>query len=167
MPPLVPAPDAFTGFTTIATTAQLRSAMDAAEPGTSLALYLPQGSVLELGGSPVIVPAINMSLVSAGEGATLDAEHRSQVFTPRSGARLHVSALTLANGHSITNGGTMFIQYSRVTLEQKSSIVNSTSMGFGGAIAMDAGSLTLSDGCEIVNSSTLSTTSQQAVWAAP
>ena len=71
MPPLSPAPD---GFTTVATTAQMRAAIASTPLLGNLSLYLPEGAVLPLEGAPIDVGPINLRLVSEGEGAMLDAE---------------------------------------------------------------------------------------------
>eukprot|EP00966_Prymnesium_polylepis_P157293 3635305-Prymnesium_polylepis.1 len=61
MPPLIPGPS---GFTTVATPAQLQAAVNTTPPHDSLLLYLPPGSVFRLGGMPIIVGPIDLLLAS-------------------------------------------------------------------------------------------------------
>ena len=84
---------------------QLRAAIAGTPPLGNLSLYLPTGLVLTLGGAPIDIRPINLQLSSDGEGATIDAKHRSEVFVLASGARLVVRKLTITNGRSESSGG--------------------------------------------------------------
>jgi hypothetical protein len=148
VPPLVPGP---AGFATIATVEQLRAVIDGAPPLGNLSLYLPPGSILQLDGTPIAVGSINLQLSSDGEGATIDAGHRSQMFRLTSGARLRVHALTLANGHSAGLGGVAFVAATVRVDFSSCRIANSSSM-HGGAMVVTGGSVTVSDGSTIANS---------------
>ncbi|KAL3905551.1 MAG: hypothetical protein SGPRY_010872 [Prymnesium sp.] len=78
----------------------MQEAIDATPTNGSVRLYLPPGSLLSLGGAPIVIGQIDALIASEGEGARLDAEHASRVFEVRRGAHLELRALTLANGHS-------------------------------------------------------------------
>eukprot|EP00966_Prymnesium_polylepis_P048064 1113296-Prymnesium_polylepis.1 len=143
--PLIPAPE---GFTTVATTDQLRAAINATVWLGTLALYLSPGSVLLLGGSPILVDGINLQLSSDGEGALLNAEHRSRLFEVQRGGQLTLNFLTLANGKTETNymrGGALNIGFGSSVVVTDSLIIHSISLTMGGAAAVSGGSLLLSN----------------------
>ena len=106
-PPLLPAPG---GFVIVTAATEIRAAITTTPPGGSLALYLPPGSVVLLGGAPITVGPISLVIASDSEGATLDAEYRTQLFDVQSGAQLQLHALTLMNGVSSAVGGAMAIR---------------------------------------------------------
>eukprot|EP00966_Prymnesium_polylepis_P048065 1113297-Prymnesium_polylepis.1 len=144
--PLIPAPE---GFTTVATMDQLRAAINATVWLGTLALYLPPGSVLLLGGSPILVDGINLQLSSEGEGALLNAEHRSRLFKVLRGGQLTLNFLTLANGTSenyfLMGGGALYIGLGSSVVVTDSLIIHSNSPNTGGAAAVSGGSLLLSN----------------------
>jgi hypothetical protein len=148
MPPLVPGP---AGFTTVVNADQLRAAVSLTPVRGSLLLYLPPGIVLLLGGVPIVVSAIDLEIISDAEGATIDAQSSSRIFDVRSGARLQLRSLTLANGYSASTGGTISMQGGSITLAKRSSIVNSTADVNGGAIEVLSGILMMFDESSIVN----------------
>ena len=161
-PPALPAPPsppplpslypARSGFTTVVTEGQLRSAIQAAPPLSNVSLYLPPSSVFLLGGDPIIVGPINLHLASDGEGSTLDAESLSRVIQVQRGGRVQMWSLTLANGESHAIGGTMHVT-DGVRIDMISCrVVKSATQGYGGAIAITGGRMMLL-GSSIVNSS--------------
>ena len=149
MPPLVPGPD---GSTTVITTEQLRAAIEGTPPLGNLSLYLPPGTVLPLGGTPIAVGPISLQLSSDGDGATIDAEHRSAVFALASGARLIVRTLALTNGRSTFFGGVATIP-ATVHVELLGCVLSNSIAAYGGgAVAAVGGRVTVSNGSTIINS---------------
>jgi hypothetical protein len=101
MPPLVPGP---AGFITVATTEQLRAAIDGMLSFSNLSLFVPPGTVLHLNGVPINMSKVNLQLVSGGEGATIDAGGLSTTFMAERGGRLRLATLVIANGQSLRGG---------------------------------------------------------------
>ena len=97
----MPAPD---GYKLMATSDQLRSTIEDALAGSKLALYLPPGSRLTLGGAPIAIGPIEVTILSGGEGAVLDAQHASLFFKVQPGAALALEMLTLTNGATTKKG---------------------------------------------------------------
>eukprot|EP00966_Prymnesium_polylepis_P249526 5768909-Prymnesium_polylepis.1 len=180
MPPMVPGPS---GFKTVLFTSQLRAEINSAPalyPNHSVALYLTPGTVFQLDGASIVVRAIHVQLISDGEGATLDAQQLSRVFDVQSGALLQIQGLTLANGYSMSTGGTISVLGGKVIMgatriinslagfqagailvdgggslrASKSSVLNSISNSMAGAIGVGGGGshVILDDGCLIRNS---------------
>ena len=178
MPPFMPAPD---GYRLITTIDRLRQTIEGALSGVPLALYVPAGSALAIGGAPIVIGLIDLTLASGGEGATLDAHHASRFFEVRPGATLTLEMLTLANGktaenkgkggvitvdgasvaiiscHMInstsnTDGGVMLITGDSHVLIDGCQIENSHAEDWGGVFQMESGNLTLRNGCQITNS---------------
>ena len=152
-PPLPPIVPGRSGFTTVSTEGQLRSAIQAAPSRSNLSLYLPPSRVFLLGGVPISVGPINLHLVSDGEGSTLDAESLSRAIQVASGGRVQMWSLTLANGAAPAVGGTMLVS-AGVRIDMMSCrIVNSTTRAYGGAIAIITGGRMMLLGSSIVNAS--------------
>eukprot|EP00966_Prymnesium_polylepis_P074880 1737164-Prymnesium_polylepis.1 len=151
MPPLIPGPS---GFITVATVPQLQAAIDTTPRFSSLAVFLPPGTLLQLNSAPIIVDSITLEVASTAGGATLDAEHRCSIFRVLgSNAQLRLYALTLANAYSSGNGGSIAAE-GGVTLSNVS-IVNSTSDSTGGAVYIYSGSWMMAHNSSILNSSAL------------
>ncbi|KAL1530192.1 hypothetical protein AB1Y20_001108 [Prymnesium parvum] len=148
MPPLIPAPN---GFTSVGSLAQLRAAIKATPPGGQLRVFLPPDAEYRLGGEEIVVGSIDLTLVSSGSGATLDAHHESRLFKVQNGASLHLSLISLLNGFSESGGGAMVVLSSSVSLSA-CLIVNSSSNLRGGVFSMDGSSLTVAGGSRIQNS---------------
>eukprot|EP00966_Prymnesium_polylepis_P042848 995705-Prymnesium_polylepis.1 len=147
-PPPPPAPPPHTpssvGFTVVTMIDELRAALAATLAGGSLALFLPEGCVLVLGGAAIVVDAIDLHLTSEGSGATLDARHASQVFDVKNDAALRLHTVTLANGQAASGGGAVHISFGRVTMTA-CTMVNSRAGFFGGAMQVNNGNVTLAD----------------------
>eukprot|EP00966_Prymnesium_polylepis_P329473 7385162-Prymnesium_polylepis.1 len=140
LPPFLP-----DGTVPVMTAAQLHSVIVSAPSLASLAIYLPAGSVLALGGAQIRVEGIDLRLISDGDGATLDAEGSSRIFVVKHGGRLQLEGITLVNGGNQDNGGAMYIRNATVVL-LGSSVRHSASRFAGGmAYIRDAGSLAISD----------------------
>ena len=148
IPPFAPVPS---GVHAVATADQIRGRINATAPGGSLALQLPPGVIIPLEGAAIVVGAISLTIASSGAGATLDAGRRSRVFEVQPGAQLQLQSLTLANGASSVDGGTMALSHASVTLSG-SAIVGSSAGLSGGAIWVLGGDLTLTGQSTVVNS---------------
>eukprot|EP00966_Prymnesium_polylepis_P102264 2368711-Prymnesium_polylepis.1 len=160
-PPVPPLTPGVRSYTTVVTEAQLRSALDAHPlQGSLLSLYLPPGIVLMLAGAPVTVKAMNVTLVSDGVGAVLDAQYLSPVLTVARGACLQLKSLTLANGYSVGFGGSVYLSDS-IMVGSSILIANSTSLVGGGALYLSSSTVELNRGSHIINS----TTREEGVWA--
>ena len=151
LPPSPPWPPAPSGMNLVATTEDLRHAINATAPGHPLALYLPEGVVFPLNGEPLTIGPISLLLQSDGAGATLDAQRLSRVFDIAMGCQLRVVGLTLANGWHDTYGGTVMMLFMNSIVLSRCMLVNSSALISGGGIAMSHGSLVLTDGTQIVN----------------
>ena len=147
MPPLVPGP---MGFTTVATTAQLRWAIEATPPNGSLTLFIPPGSTLSLEGSAIEIGAVSVHLASDGEGATLDANRDSRLFWVKGEGNLRLQFLTLANGRTSGNGGAVMMSLGGVLHGSNITVVNASCSASGGAISTTGGTLTLDKGSSIM-----------------
>ena len=140
----LPAPP---GWLSVASTEQLRGTVNT-NTSAALALWLQPG-VYALGGAPLEIRAMDVQLLSSGDGsAVIDAERMSRVFTLSSGAKLIVNGLTVANGWcgEDESGGTMAITAGADVTFARSVVVNSTALSNGGAFFVLGGALTLSDG---------------------
>eukprot|EP00966_Prymnesium_polylepis_P119122 2753221-Prymnesium_polylepis.1 len=104
--------------------------------------------------APIAVGPIHLQLVSHGRGATLDARGQSRHFEVHTGAVLLLHAITLANGHSDTDGGTLMVDGGRVTLSN-STIVNSSASAWPTRVSGGAVYVTNGGHVAMVNSSSI------------
>ena len=132
MPPLVPAPS---GFDTVGSVDQMESALKQTPPGGVVKLYLHPGSVFLLSGAALQVEDIELHLASGGEGATIDGQHLSNLFSIRNATVVLGPSLTLTNGNQGGNGGAVSATDAIVELNNVS-VLNSHTGGLGGALLM-------------------------------
>jgi hypothetical protein len=131
---------------------EVRAAIDTTPAGGTASLFVPPGLVLLLEGADVVVGSqIHLQILSTGEGATIDAQRLSRVFDVQSGARLSLRLITLANGHSSSEGGALRINNGSALLSC-ASIMGSYADVRGGAILVDAGHVMLTDRSAVVDS---------------
>ena len=101
LPPVSPPEPAFApfspfpaGLTTVRSATQLRAAL---ANGVPMTLFVPEGHWLLLGGEALTVSS-NISLLSTGVGATIDAQSLSRVAEVAPAGRLELRSLHLVNG---------------------------------------------------------------------
>jgi hypothetical protein len=82
----------------VATTAQLRDALERSDANGRVTLYLPEGNVYPLNGTQLHIPSIHASLKSDGAGATLDAQGMSLHFDVAPGGQLHLHRVHTRGG---------------------------------------------------------------------
>jgi len=95
LPPIAP------GVSAVGTTAELRAAL--ATAGSRPVYLLPV--VYPLGGKPLNVSGINVTLEGLGDGATIDAETMSRAIDVSSGGRLVLRRIEVINGAAESGGG--------------------------------------------------------------
>lgn len=101
------------GFTSVADTAALRSALEGAPADGVVELTLTAGTNYALGGYGLVVPAgAKATLQSEGVGATIDAEGLSRNFDVSGGGTLSLDRVHLANGVATESGGCALVRSS-------------------------------------------------------
>ena len=128
-PPIAPIP---AGFTPVQSTEEVQAALVKHE---TVFLYVPEGSHLLLHGQPFNVRG-NVTLVSAGDGATLDAQSLSRIADIAVGF-LELRRLRLVNGNAIEGGALRVGASSSLTVDA-SNITNCSAVD-GGALFLDGG----------------------------
>ena len=99
------------GFTSVADTAALRSALEGAPADGVVELTLTAGTNYALGGYGLVVPAgAKATLQSEGVGATIDAEGLSRNFDVSGGGTLSLDRVHLANGVATESGGCVLVR---------------------------------------------------------
>ena len=121
-------------------------------PQGSASLFLPPGSMLEFQGQSIIIGAMDLQIRSEGEGATLDAQHLSQVFVLQRGARLHLHKMTLLNGFASVNGGAVLLTSNASIVLTSCNLTNSIAENLGGTMGVVSGSSVTMVACGIGNS---------------
>ena len=91
-PPLSP------GMAVVSSMVQVRGRVAAASQGEAISLYLHDGWRYELGGAELQVTGFNLTLCSAGEGAVLDAQQQSRLFSVTGGGRISLVGLRMLGG---------------------------------------------------------------------
>ena len=67
--------------------------------------------VFPLGGAPLTISGMNVTLEGAGEGSTIiDAKLLSHGFTVSNGGQLTLRGLSVVNGNNATSGGGLLVQ---------------------------------------------------------
>jgi hypothetical protein len=108
-PPLtLPPAETIFGHTVVHDTSALRRALSGVAPNSRVALYLPPAAVFRLGGTPLHVTNIELSLRSDADGATIDAQSLSRAFEVHGGT-LHLHTIHVANGRANTFGGGILV----------------------------------------------------------
>ena len=105
VPPLPPTPPLFPDQTLITTPSALRAALAGAAPGSSVVLFVPPGAVFVLSSSPLVVDGVNLTLASAGAGATLDAQLASRCLEVRNNGSATLEHIHLRNGRVVDQPG--------------------------------------------------------------
>ena len=164
-PPLDLAP---AGTTTVTDATALQQAIDATPPGGAAQLFAPPGTRILLDGTALNISDSKMiSLVSSGEGATIDGGGRSRLFTLLSGAALGVAGVNCTNGRATgpfsdpplssgANGGAFFASGSSNLTLVGAFVINCTVTGpdgseqGGGAIYLQTQSVATLDTCTFV-----------------
>ena len=106
MPPPPPlSPD----FVAAASEAKLRSLItEAATSQADVAIYLPPRADVKLDSYIYCSSDIKVTVASSGEGATLDGQEQTRLFTLGNGCSLTLRGLTLINGRGNSNGGVVY-----------------------------------------------------------
>ena len=133
------------GQTLVTNASQVQSAIDATPLGDTAQLYAPPGTRIVLDGTAFNITSKSVSLVSSGEGATVDGGGRSRLFTLLAGASLELTGVNCTNGRATTlspiatpapsgpNGGAFYASgASNVTLVG-AFVINCTVDGPGGS----------------------------------
>jgi hypothetical protein len=126
----------------VRTAGDLRDEIAAAAPGGNASLLLiPPGARLRLGGTPLSIESRHIVLASADDGATLDAEQDSSVFTLLNGATLELERIHLTRGvAALANGGggAAYVNGSNITLKDcniSSCVATNGALGGGALLA--------------------------------
>ena len=109
LPPIAP------GVSAVGTTAELRAAL--ATAGSRPVYLLP--IVYPLGGEPLNVNGINVTLEGLGDGATIDAETMSRAIDVSSGGRLVLRRIEVINGAAESDGGGLRIDGANSSLRME------------------------------------------------
>ena len=105
-PPLLPLPPLSSGFDAAASEAELRSLITeaAATPLADVSVYLAPGAHLKLSSQIRCASSINVTVASSSEGATLDGQGQTRLFSLSGGCSLTLRGLTLVNGKAGRGG---------------------------------------------------------------
>lgn len=76
----------------------------------------------------------SLTITGAGPGAIVDGNSTTQLFVAISGARLHLSDMTLAHGYDWENGGALVVADANVSFSGNTYIVSNYAPEEGGAI---------------------------------
>ena len=122
-PPIAPAPPLAPGTVVVETADELRVAL--ANAVATLRVFIAPGSVIALGGKPLVVSAINVTISSSRDGAVIDGQGLSRVFHVKARGALALESIHLAHGLVTDDAGgcalvegegsVMSISYSSVT----------------------------------------------------
>jgi hypothetical protein len=142
-PPLAPA-----GFTQVDTATALHDEVQiAAATKQALSLYLPGGVSYKLSAVLPTVSGFNLTLVSEGSGATLDAQGTSRHFWVSNGGSLSLLRVNLQHGHTDLEGGALVVQGGNLLLSEMSiigcSATASQSRARGGAMVVHSSVVSL------------------------
>ena len=105
-PSLPPLPPVFPGFDVAASSeAKLRSLIaEAAASQADVSIYLPPRADFKLGSQISCSSDIKVTVASSGEGATLDGQEQTGLFSLSGGCSLTLRGLTLVNGRADYGG---------------------------------------------------------------
>lgn len=120
----------------------IRTALAANCSNGAIDVFIPGGTVLHLGGSPLVSRCTNVSIWSDEMGATIDAQHLSRVLEVHSGANVRLKSIFLANGYSADSGGGG-ISIIRAAVQLSNCTIRNSSALMGGAAAVAGGRLEL------------------------
>ena len=90
------------GQSLVTNASQVQQTIDATPLGGTAQLYAPPGTRIVLDGTAFNITSKSVSLVSSGEGATIDGGGRSRLFTLLSGAALELTGVNCTNGRATT-----------------------------------------------------------------
>ena len=163
-PPEVPPPLPPTapGVVVVASSASLSATVSTARPGDSLALFVPEAVRLQLGGAALVLDNITLTIRSSGSGAILDGQGLSRHFHLRNGAVLRLGAVTLQNGRSVADGGSLLLESGSSCTLSGSAILNAAATSSdevevrGGAVCLTEGSSCTLSGSAITNAAATS-----------
>ena len=131
------------GATTVNNATAIQQAIDATPPGGAAQLFAPPGSRILLDGTELsISDSKTISLVSSGEGATIDAGGRSRLFTLQSGAALELAGVNCTNGRATFGGAFNVFGASNLTLVG-AFVVNCSVTGPDGSNQPEGGAILL------------------------
>ena len=89
--------------------AKLRSLItEAATSQADVSIYLPPRADFKLDSHISCASSIKVTVASSGEGATLDGQGQTGLFSLSGGCSLTLRGLTLVNGRSASSGGVVY-----------------------------------------------------------
>ena len=78
----------------------IQHAIDSTSQGNTSTLDVPPGTRIALEGAAIIITGIRVVLSSRAEGAIIDGDRRSRIFTLFAGAALELTGISCTNGRA-------------------------------------------------------------------
>eukprot|EP00966_Prymnesium_polylepis_P170401 3938920-Prymnesium_polylepis.1 len=121
---------------------ELRDAVRKSPQTGKVRLHLPEGKRFRLGGEPLAIHHADVTLVSDGEGAEIDAGGLSRHFDVALGGMLHLEKIHLVNGGLEMSGGSVLVRHGGTlsainTRISSSEVLTTSGTARGGSVAVE------------------------------